>query len=288
MQSQFSLYALIHSEDLLQTVTQRLDPDHYCLHYVASNAELVEHLQAQRHQVDAILIQVETDLDASLQAIYDAQALLPLVVVSLPQADVADAAIPFGKLQDIYHPAIATWTPNDADSLDDVIKVAIEEFLQLPPNQVNIPSRAFGSRASQQSKLVIQQRRLATKLKERLGYLGVYYKRNPAYFLRNMNSDERTEFLDELRHQYRAIVLSYFSDDPSQNNKIDEFVNTAFFADTSVPQIVEIHMDLMDEFAKQLQIEGRSEEILLDYRLTLIDVIAHLCEMYRRSIPRDT
>ena len=47
-------------------------------------------------------------------------------------------------------------------------------------------------------------------------------------------------------------------------------------------------MDLMDEFAKQLQLENRSEEILLDYRLTLIDIIAHLCEMYRRSIPRES
>jgi len=46
-------------------------------------------------------------------------------------------------------------------------------------------------------------------------------------------------------------------------------------------------MDLMDDFSKQLKLEGRSEEILLDYRLTLIDIIAHLCEMYRRSIPRD-
>lgn len=55
----------------------------------------------------------------------------------------------------------------------------------------------------------------------------------------------------------------------------------------SVPQIVEIHMELIDEISKQLKLEGRSEEILLDYRLTLIDIIAHLCEMYRRSIPRE-
>jgi circadian clock protein KaiA len=41
----------------------------------------------------------------------------------------------------------------------------------------------------------------------------------------------------------------------------------------------------MDDFATQLKIEGWNEDILLDYRLTLIDVIAHLCEMYRRSIP---
>jgi circadian clock protein KaiA len=33
-------------------------------------------------------------------------------------------------------------------------------------------------------------------------------------------------------------------------------------------------------------LEGRSEDILLDYRLTLIDVIAHLCELYRRSVPQ--
>ena len=66
------------------------------------------------------------------------------------------------------------------------------------------------------------------------------------------------------------------------------FVNTAFFADIPVAQIVETHMELMDEFAKQLKLEGRSEEILLDYRLTLIDMIAHLCEMYRRSVPRES
>jgi circadian clock protein KaiA len=46
-------------------------------------------------------------------------------------------------------------------------------------------------------------------------------------------------------------------------------------------------MELMDEFSNQLKLEGRSEDVLLDYRLTLIDIIAHLCEMYRRSIPRE-
>ena len=55
----------------------------------------------------------------------------------------------------------------------------------------------------------------------------------------------------------------------------------------SVSQVLEIHMELMDRLAKKLKLEGRSEDILLDYRLTLIDAIAHLCEMYRRSIPRE-
>ncbi|WP_429614829.1 hypothetical protein [Synechococcus elongatus] len=91
-----------------------------------------------------------------------------------------------------------------------------------------------------------------------------------------------------MQTSYREIVLSYFSPNSNLNQSLDNFVNMAFFADVPVTQVVEIHMELMDEFAKKLRVEGRSEDILLDYRLTLIDVIAHLCEMYRRSIPRET
>lgn len=51
-----------------------------------------------------------------------------------------------------------------------------------------------------------------------------------------------------------------------------------------MPQIIEIHMELIDKFSKQLKLEGRNDEVLLDYRLTLIDILAHLCEIYRTSI----
>ena len=172
------------------------------------------------------------------------------------------------------------------------IEQAISQFLNLSPsfrksNSVNPIEQS--SENSVQKFLVQHQNRLAEKLRERLGYLGVYYKRNPQRFLRNLPSVERKQFLENLKSDYRDIVLNYFSDQPRiLNQQIDEFVNNAFFADVSVTQIVEIHMNLMDEFSKQLKLEGRSEEILLDYRLTLIDIIAHLCEMYRRSIPRDS
>ena len=85
---------------------------------------------------------------------------------------------------------------------------------------------------------------------------------------------------------YREIILNYFDDEPDINQAIDQFVNQAFFADISVSRVLEIHMELMDEFSQQLKLEGRSEEILLDYRLTIIDILAHLGEMYRRCIPR--
>jgi circadian clock protein KaiA len=91
----------------------------------------------------------------------------------------------------------------------------------------------------------------------------------------------------QLREGYRQIVLSYFTPESKVNDLLDEFITLVFFADLSVSEVVEIHMDLMEEFSKQLKLEGWSEDILLDYRLTLIDVIAHLCEMYRRSVPRE-
>ena len=134
---------------------------------------------------------------------------------------------------------------------------------------------------------MLQQRRLAEKLKERLGYLGVYYKRNTKDFYRHLQWSEKQKLLEQLNSEYRQIILNYFSEDAEINAAIDRFVNRAFFADLSVSQVLEIHMELMDEFAQRLKLEGRSEEILLDYRLTLIDIIAHLSEMYRRSIPRE-
>lgn len=46
-------------------------------------------------------------------------------------------------------------------------------------------------------------------------------------------------------------------------------------------KVVEIHMELIDDLERQLKLEGLHSEYLSDYRLVLIDVIAHLGEMYR-------
>jgi len=133
------------------------------------------------------------------------------------------------------------------------------------------------------------QYQLATKLQERLGYLGVFYKRSPERFLRNLPPPEKEQQIKLLSDIYRSIVLSYFAKpSPDVNRKIDEFASLAFLADISMSQLLEIHLKLMDDFSKQLKIEGRSDDILADYRITLIDVIAHLCEMYRRSITKES
>jgi circadian clock protein KaiA len=191
----------------------------------------------------------------------------------------------------IYHSAEVRLPLDRVEQIKEYVDRAIAEFLNLSPSCLlpNDTSKVDVTRdLSIQNFLMLQQRRLTDKLKERLGYLGIYYKRNPKNFLRHLPLDERRAFITELKKDYREIVLTYFTDDLDLNQKIDNFVNTAFFADISVAQIVETHMELMDEFSKQLKLEGRSEEVLLDYRLTLIDTLAHLCEMYRRSIPRES
>lgn len=101
-----------------------------------------------------------------------------------------------------------------------------------------------------------------------------------------MPSSTREELWSQLKADYRQILLLYFTNDTIVKQQIDKFINVVFNAKIPVPEIIEIHMELIDEFSKQLKLEGRSDEVLLDYRLTLIDVLAHLCEMYRSSLPQ--
>jgi circadian clock protein KaiA len=180
---------------------------------------------------------------------------------------------------------------------ESLVLQQIKAFLALSPPAIDgsaaadgvIPATAPSTAMAQQTAqdFTRRQQRLAHKLNERLGYLGVYYKRDPDCFARSMLPDEREAFLRSLKEAYREIIVTYFLDDPRNNDRLDGFVNTVFFADLSVAKVVEIHMDLIDESSKQLKLEGRSDEVLLDYRLTLIDRLAHLCEMYRRSVPRE-
>jgi len=102
----------------------------------------------------------------------------------------------------------------------------------------------------------------------------------------DMTDGERQEILKKLKLDYGKILLNYFNVDQNLKTTIDQFISTLFCANIPVPQVIEIHMELIDEFSKQLKLEGRSDETLLDYRLTLIDVLANLCEVYRCSTSR--
>lgn len=305
MLPQLSIGIFIRSEEIAASAIELLRSERYALTHIKSAVEFLGFLKHNYH-LDCLVFEVDRDLQSLLGKLQERSIFLPAVILSphtgvegKPEAPYSDgfeaAASTANKSQEesctfFYHPAEVQLAIARSSEIASSIDRAIAQFLKLStPVPLNYQSATVDAtvQLTAQSLLCRQQRRLAEKLRERLGYLGVYYKRNSQIFLRNLSAPEKQKFLDQLKSSYRDILLHYFSQDTAVNNQIDEFVNLAFFADVPVTQIVEIHMELMDEFAKQLKLEGRNEEILLDYRLTLIDAIAHMCEMYRRSIPKE-
>lgn len=275
LSAQFLLGVFVPAEVIAESLHQRLAQKSFAVNWSQSATDFTDWIIRNRHLVDCLILQSSADALVALETLKQHDILLPALTVG----DAMDA-------MSSYHEAVTALEPSSADDdVDTAIRRAVEQYLQLPADVASLPEEGTADQRS--FVLSLQQQRLTQKLKERLGYVGVYYKRSQKNFLRNMSSPERQEFLDKLRQDYRLIILNYFKDGADVNQQIDDFVNVAFFADMSVPKIVELHMELIDDFSKQLQLEGRNDDILSDYRLTLIDVIAHLCEMYRRSLPKE-
>jgi circadian clock protein KaiA len=286
---QVLICTLIRSETLLDPIHQALERDRYYTVVQSSDAdEFFKTVVQDRFLIDCLVLEQQPDLDRLIRRLHREAIVLPLVILTEPEANgsqssktekVADSMLDTSR----YHTAEVQLSQAQIPQLFQHIDSAIANFLKLSP-QSRLPHQldtedlstlsAFGET------LAVQQQRLSDKLRERLGYMGVFYKRDSQLFFRNFSKEEQESFLLELKSDFRK--------GSDINQQIDAFVHKVFFADMSVSQVLEIHMELMDRLAKKLKLEGRNEDILLDYRLTLIDAIAHLCEMYRRSIPRQT
>lgn len=279
---------------ILETIPAYLDADHYRLITPPNQSEFFRTIELDRQAIDCLVLYHGPALASLVSWLHEQAILLPTLILQAPETpDQSPNApeTPEPTLNFVYHTAEISLSVSHLPQIATALDRAIGEFLTLAPFcYLPSPSQDLPApeAAPEPEAASIQQRRLSNKLKERLGYLGVYYKRSPHNFLRNLPPNEQHAFLQDLKAEYREIVLLYFSGGPELNQKIDTYVDVAFFADIPVSQVVEIHMEIMDEFAKQLKLEGRSEEVLLDYRLTLIDTLAHLCEMYRRSVPRES
>jgi circadian clock protein KaiA len=291
-----SIAVLADSTDLLPLLSQYLSADRYVLQYFTSQSEFLAQIELAKPDLDCLIFYSQQQLLPVVNHLYDRGLILPVVIVhrladpSLPRPDPTTVSDSPASSSYIYQSSEVILAVTELSGIGLAIDKAIAKFLNLTPivsaTEDNIPTTTKITNI-EPNFLLQQQRRLAQKLNERLGYLAVYYKRNPRYFFRNLDRQEKRELLDLLKLQYRKIVLDYFADSTQLNDQIDEFVSATFFRDMAVSEIVKIHMELMEEFSNQLKLEGRSEDILLDYRLTLIDIIAHLCEMYRRSVPRE-
>lgn len=321
MRLSLTICTLLDSETLARSLQHYLSDERYLLTRYQSQAEFFQFVEQEKEILDCLILEDSPDLQLLVNQLYTQETLLPLVVLK-PDSQATEnnsptqpppespennqihenretviteaAKSPTNELTSgegsfFYHAAAVDVYHSQLSHITHYIDEAIAKFLKLSSIAPWCGTNSNADTIPEEENVLLQQQgRLAEKLKERLGYLGVYYKRNPQNFFRNLPSAERQEFIANLKSAYRHIVLEYFLGNSNLNQKIDEFVNVAFFADISVTYIVEIHMELMDEISKQLKLEGRGDEILLDYRLTLIDVIAHLCEMYRRSLPKDS
>jgi circadian clock protein KaiA len=276
-------------------LSQYLGVERYALKYFTSQPEFLAHIELAKHELDCLVFYSQQQLLPVINHLYDHGLILPVVIVhrlvphNLPTTEANPTKSPASSSY-IYQPSEVIIAVTDLAEIGGAIDKAIAKFLNLTPIVPATEDSALTETEiviSEPNFLLQQQSRLAQKLNERLGYLAVYYKRNPRHFFRHLDRSDKRELIDRLKSQYRKIVLGYFADSSQLNDQIDEFVSATFFRDMAVSEIVKIHMELMEEFSNQLKLEGRSEDILLDYRLTLIDVIAHLCEMYRRSVPRE-
>ncbi|AFZ47539.1 KaiA family protein [Cyanobacterium stanieri PCC 7202] len=288
-----------------QSLTQWLENDavkesqhEHHLHIIKSSSEFTEFVTENKEKIDCLIVLYNAVSEEIINNLYEQGLILPIVIIESPdypinkgeyQTDLTAEMPPEQDLSILYHVGEIKIKPEQIKNIANHIDKAITQFLYLAPScSISEKEKAIPPQSEEkQNFLLLQQRRLASKLKERLGYLGVYYNRKTDYFYRNLSNEERQQLLKQLGAEYREIIILYFGQENEVNQLIDQFVNQCFFADLSVSQILEIHMELMDEFAQQLKLEGRNEEVLLDYRLALIDIIAHLCEMYRRSIPRE-
>ncbi len=296
MSGHLSIAVLADSTDLLPLLSQYLVADRYVLQYFTSQSEFLAQIETSKTDLDCLVFYSQQQLLPVINHLYDRGLILPVVIIhrlvdnTLPQPDHSNTSDSPAFSSYIYQSSEVILAVTELSDISVAIDKAIAKFLNLTPI-VSATEDTITTTTEittiEPNFLLQQQRRLAQKLNERLGYLAVYYKRNPRYFFRNLDRQEKRELLDLLKFQYRKIVLDYFADSSQLNDKIDEFVSATFFRDMAVSEIVKIHMELMEEFSNQLKLEGRSEDILLDYRLTLIDIIAHLCEMYRRSVPRE-
>ena len=266
---------LLRTRALVDVCCQWLPVNRYApvdLGEVVSGQQVLELLSHQREAVDAVVIEQSLLDDATRASLGEEGLLFPAVVVGERM----------GRVD--YHPEEVHLPADQLEQLGYNVDAAISRFLRQGQKEV-MPEDG----AEQNAKPSIDGSawRMSSRLQERLGYLGVFYKRDPSRFLANLPPDEQRDLVQSLQRTYRDLLISYFRDPAAANQALESFVNTAFFGDLPITRAVEIHMNLIDEFWKQLRLEGHKNDFLQDYRLALLDVMAHLCEMYRRSIPSE-
>ena len=241
--SPLSICAFLRTPALERSVLQCLSADRYKVIPIATELEFFRLLSQSKQQIDCLILQEVPELPQIVHQLSQLRTLLPMVVIARSPASTrhptaatapespTDSEDSTAGLYDNYYRTAIRVSGAQLEQIPDAIELAIAEFLKLSALGVDLSdSKNSLDALTTQSLLTLQQRRLAEKLKERLGYLGVYYKRDPKNFFRYLPPAQKRELLGNLKADYREIILSYFdNNDNNLNQTIDEFVNLCFF-----------------------------------------------------------
>ncbi|GDX72494.1 circadian clock protein KaiA [Cyanobium sp.] len=269
-QPALTIASLLSDPRLERACRSWLKGGRYRLEDLGSLPDPVQELIQRRDTFDVVLLQQGSISPQVYDDLRNQGLVLPAVVVG----EVS------GRVD--YHEAEVHLPQDQLEQITYSVDAAVSRFLRR-----GLSSAAGPDGQAEAASATPEPWRLTNRLQGRLGYLGVFYKRDPSLFLRNLPQPERDELLRSLERSYRDLLISYFKDPAAANQAIESFVHSAFFSDLPINKVVEIHVDLIDVFWKQLKLEGHKNDFLQDYRLALLDVMAHLCEMYRRSVPPD-
>lgn len=128
-----------------------------------------------------------------------------------------------------------------------------------------------------------RQKLLNSRLSERFRNSADREKEHQNIFDR-LTKFEQKQLLKNIESDYSLILFDYFSSKATINRKIEEFAQKVFDINLPINKVVEIHLNVINSLEYQLLLEGLHTECLSDFRLTLIEVIAHLGELYRNAL----
>lgn len=244
LSSRLSICIFAPETKIVHSLTELLSGDRYDLHILNSASELGGFVVNNKENLDCLII-LKNDLSIPIiNEFYEQGLILPVIILEPDNLETPSLIehnsnpIPLELTTDTpignhtFHTAEVKLTLNRLNHINHYIDKAITQFLHLAPS-CSITENPGNQNThkkieEKQNFLLLQQRRLAEKLKERLGYLGVYYKRNPSYFYRHLSQTEKEEFITQMSEQYRQIILDYFNQENEVNQAIDQFVNQAF------------------------------------------------------------
>ncbi len=185
--------SLVRDPQLAATCAQALRGGRYELVTIDPDSDIAAELDHRREDFDVLLVDPRGVSSELFQVLAERRLLLPAVVIGRLNGNTC------------YHDAEVHLQADQLEQLTYSIDAAVSRFLRR--GLLSAANRAPGGSPS-----TPEGWELANRLKDRLGYLGIFYKRDPSRFLRHLPESEGEELVLSLQRTYRDLLLSYFRD----------------------------------------------------------------------------